>query len=31
VAREIVKSYGGNLAVDSKLGGGTTFRFDLPR
>jgi PAS domain S-box-containing protein len=31
VAREIVKSYGGNLAVDSKLGAGTTFRFDLPR
>lgn len=31
VASEIVKSYGGNLAVDSKLGAGTTFRFDLPR
>jgi PAS domain S-box-containing protein len=31
VAREIVKSYGGNLTVDSKLGAGTTFRFDLPR
>jgi PAS domain S-box-containing protein len=31
VAREIVKSYGGNLAVDSKVGAGTTFRFDLPR
>lgn len=31
VAREIVKSYGGNLAVESKPGAGTTFRFDLPR
>ena len=31
VAREIVKSYGGNLTVDSKVGAGTTFRFDLPR
>jgi PAS domain S-box-containing protein len=31
VAREIVKSYGGNLSVDSKLGAGTTFRFDLPK
>lgn len=31
VAREIVKSYGGNLAVDSTVGAGTTFRFDLPR
>jgi PAS domain S-box-containing protein len=31
VVREIVASYGGHLAVDSKLGVGTTFRFDLPR
>jgi PAS domain S-box-containing protein len=31
VAREIVKSYGGNLAVESTLTAGTTFRFDLPR
>jgi PAS domain S-box-containing protein len=31
VAREIVESYGGTLAVYSKLGTGTTFRFDLPR
>jgi PAS domain S-box-containing protein len=31
VASEIVKSYGGNLAVDSRVGAGTTFRFDLPR
>jgi two-component system cell cycle sensor histidine kinase/response regulator CckA len=31
VVREIVASYGGNLTVDSKLGTGTTFRFDLPR
>jgi len=31
VAQEIVKSYGGNLTVDSKVGAGTTFRFDLPR
>lgn len=30
VAQEIVKSYGGNLLVDSKVGAGTTFRFDLP-
>lgn len=31
VAREIVKSYGGQLAVESEVGRGTTFRFDLPR
>jgi PAS domain S-box-containing protein len=31
VASEIVKSYGGNLAVDSTVGAGTMFRFDLPR
>lgn len=31
VAREIVKSYGGNLTVESAIGTGTTFRFDLPR
>jgi PAS domain S-box-containing protein len=31
VAREIVKSYGGNLAVASTIGTGTTFTFDLPR
>lgn len=31
VAREIVKSYGGNLTVESVIGSGTTFRFDLPR
>jgi signal transduction histidine kinase len=31
VVREIVASYGGHLTVDSKLGTGTTFRFDLPR
>lgn len=31
VVREIVTSYGGELAVESKLGAGTTFRFDLPR
>jgi signal transduction histidine kinase len=31
VVREIVTSYGGDLAVESKLGYGTTFRFDLPR
>jgi two-component system, cell cycle sensor histidine kinase and response regulator CckA len=30
VAREIVKGYGGTLAVDSRVGVGTTFRFDLP-
>ena len=31
VAKEIVESYGGQLAVASKLGAGTTFTFDLPR
>ena len=31
VVREIVASYGGELTVDSKLGTGTTFRFDIPR
>jgi len=31
VAREIVQSYGGKLEVDSELGRGTTFSFDLPR
>lgn len=31
VVREIVNSYGGTLTVDSVLGAGTTFRFDLPR
>ena len=31
VVREIVTSYGGDLTVDSKVGHGTTFRFDLPR
>jgi PAS domain S-box-containing protein len=31
VAREIVSSYGGTLAVDSTVGVGTTFTFDLPR
>jgi len=31
VVREIVASYGGELTVDSKLGAGTTFRFDIPR
>jgi PAS domain S-box-containing protein len=30
VVREIVESYGGTLAVESTLGVGTTFRFDLP-
>ena len=30
VVREIVESYGGTLAVESALGVGTTFRFDLP-
>lgn len=31
VAKEIVASYGGTLAVESTLGKGTTFSFDLPR
>jgi signal transduction histidine kinase len=31
VARSIVESYGGTLAVTSTLGVGTTFTFDLPR
>ena len=31
VVREIVTSYGGDLTVVSKVGFGTTFRFDLPR
>jgi PAS domain S-box-containing protein len=31
VAREIVESFGGHLTVESKLGVGTTFTFDLPR
>jgi PAS domain S-box-containing protein len=31
VVREIVTSYGGDLTVDSVVGFGTTFRFDLPR
>jgi PAS domain S-box-containing protein len=30
VVREIVSSYGGSLSVDSKVGVGTTFAFDLP-
>jgi PAS domain S-box-containing protein len=30
VAREIVESYGGKLAVESTVGVGTTFTFDLP-
>ena len=30
VVKEIVESYGGALVVDSTLGAGTTFRFDLP-
>ena len=30
VVREIILSYGGKLAVDSVLGEGTTFTFDLP-
>ncbi|MBX3160150.1 MAG: PAS domain S-box protein [Deltaproteobacteria bacterium] len=31
VAREIVQSYGGNLIVESRIGVGTSFTFDLPR
>jgi len=31
VAREIVESYGGKLVVQSSVGAGTTFTFDLPR
>ena len=31
VARDIVEGYGGRLRVESKLGAGTTFTFDLPR
>ena len=31
VVREIVQSYGGKVEVDSVVGQGTTFRFDLPR
>ena len=31
VAREIVESYGGKLVVQSTVGAGTTFTFDLPR
>ena len=31
VAKEIVESYGGQLAVTTALGVGTTFTFDLPR
>jgi signal transduction histidine kinase len=30
VAREIVESYGGKLIVDSVVGKGTAFTFDLP-
>jgi signal transduction histidine kinase len=30
VAREIVQSYGGKLLVDSAVGKGTAFSFDLP-
>ncbi|MEO8700112.1 MAG: ATP-binding protein [Kofleriaceae bacterium] len=30
VVREIVESYGGKLTVESSLGAGSTFRFDLP-
>jgi PAS domain S-box-containing protein len=31
VAREIVQSYGGRITVETELGKGTTFTFDLPR
>jgi signal transduction histidine kinase len=31
VVRDIVTSYAGSLAVDSELGKGTTFTFELPR
>src|SRR5262245_43904691 len=31
VVREILLSYGGNISVTSKVGEGSTFRFDLPR
>jgi signal transduction histidine kinase len=31
VVRDIVTSYGGSLAVDSEVGKGTTFTFELPR
>jgi len=31
VVREIVESYGGKLTVQTKVGMGTTFTFDLPR
>ncbi len=31
VVREIVQSYGGKVEVESVVGQGTTFRFDLPR
>ncbi|MGE0550194.1 MAG: nitrogen regulation protein NR(II) [Kofleriaceae bacterium] len=30
VAKEIVQSYGGQLVVESKVGAGTSFTFDLP-
>jgi len=31
VCKEIVESYGGTLDVETEVGRGTTFRFDLPR
>jgi PAS domain S-box-containing protein len=31
VVREIVESYGGKLTLESRVGFGTAFRFDLPR